>query len=281
MKIIKKAYGKINLTLEVESLNNRGLHSLKSIMQSIELHDTLTFESRSDLNIELSGNRDDLSYGEDNLIVKAAKLLRAVTGVMRGVTITLNKEIPVAAGLGGGSSNAATTLLALNYLWDVDWPIGKLVTLGSYIGADVPFCIIGGTCFVEGTGEKVRPIPSLPKTSLLVIKPDFGLSTKTVYDEFDKMQESYSNNGYSEKMEAAITKGIDYRQYLNNDLEKVTIALYPEINNWIKNMREYCETVLMSGSGPTLLAFVENDFIKRAYNEIKSQMKFVHITNTL
>ncbi|AMP21094.1 hypothetical protein AZF37_07900 [endosymbiont 'TC1' of Trimyema compressum] len=281
MKIVKKAYGKINLTLEVEPLNNRGLHPLNSIMQSIALHDTLTFESRSDLNIALSGNRDDLSYGEDNLIVKAAKLLRAVTGVMRGVTITLNKGIPIAAGLGGGSSDAATTLLALNCLWDVDWPIGKLVTLGSRIGSDVPFCIIGGTCFVEGTGEKVRPIPSLPKTSLLVIKSDFGVSTKTVYDEFDRMGENYLNKGYSEKMEVAITKGIDYRQYLTNDLEKATRALYPEINSWIQDVKESCETVLMSGSGPTLLAFAENDFIKKAYNEIKNKIKFAYITNTL
>ena len=281
MKIVKKAYGKINLTLEVESSKNNGLHSLKSIMQSITLHDILTFESRSDLKIALSGNTGNLSYGEDNLIVKAAKLLRAATGVMRGVTIVLKKEIPIAAGLGGGSSDAAATLLALNCLWDINWPIGKLVALGSCIGSDVPFCIIGGTCFVEGTGEKVRPITSLPKTSLLIIKPDFWVNTKTVYDEFDRMCKNYSNKRYSEKMETAIGKGIDYRQYLINNLEEAIISLYPEINSWIKDMKESYEFVLVSGSGPTLIIFIKNDLIKKAYNKIKNQIKFANITNTL
>lgn len=287
MKIVKKAYGKINLTLEIKPFkhNNRGLfkglHSLKSIMQSIELHDTLTFESRSDLDIVLNGNRDDLSYGEDNLVVKAAKLLRAVTGIMKGVTITLNKEIPISAGLGGGSSDAATTLLALNSLWGIDWPIGKLVALSIHIGSDIPFCIIGGTCFVEGIGEKVRPIISLPRTSLLVIKPDFEVSTKTVYDKFDKIRENYSEKRYSENMELAINKGLDYRQYLINSLEKATIAIYPEINSLIKEIKENCKTVIMSGSGPTMLAFAENDYIKKVYDKIKSKVKFVSITNTV
>ena len=199
MKIVKKAYGKINLTLEVGQLNPIGLHPLKSIMQSIALHDTLTFESRTDSIIELRGNRDDLSYGDDNLIIKAAKLFREVTGVVAGVSITLNKQISIAAGLGGGSSDAAATLLALNVLWGVEWPIGKLVVLGSRLGSDVPFCIIGGTCFVEGTGEKVRPISSLPKTSLFVVKPEFGVSTRTVYEGFDKMYKNHEYYGFSEK----------------------------------------------------------------------------------
>ena len=247
-------------------------------MQSIALHDTLTFESRSDSIIELKGNRKDLSYGEDNLIIKAAQLFRMATGVVKGVSITLNKQIPIAAGLGGGSSDAAVTLLALNSLWAVEWPIGNLVMLGSQIGSDVPFCIIGGTCVVEGTGEKVRPIPSVPKTSVLVIKPDFGVSTKKIYNEFDVMYNNHIKPEFSVKMEDAIIRGNDYKQYVSNDLEKVTKVLYPEVSDWIRKMKQSFETVIMSGSGPTILVFGEKGFINNAYNEIKNQTKFTHVT---
>ena len=153
--------------------------------------------------------------------------------------------------------------------------------LGSQIGSDVPFCIIGGTCVVEGTGEKVRPIPSLPKTSLLVIKPDFGVSTKSIYNGFDEMFRDYSSPGFSVKMEEAITRGQDYKKYLSNDLEKVTKILYPEVSDWIQKLKQSFETVIMSGSGPTILVPFEKDYINKIYNEIKNQTKFIHITNTI
>lgn len=281
MKICKKAYGKINLTLEVGPLRTDGFHDIRSIMQNIELHDTLIFEDRDDQKIVLTGNRDDLSYGSDNLIIKAANLLKDAAGVQKGVQIFLDKKIPIAAGLGGGSSDAAATLLALNSLWGIDWPIGKLVLLGSQIGSDVPFCIIGGTCVVEGRGEKVRPINSIPKTEILVVKPDFGVSTKKVYEKFDEIPKKPETINVTKMMEKAILESKTYKVYLSNDLECVTKGLYPEVNQWFELFNQKNSYALLSGSGPTILGFIENGFINKLYDEIKNQTKFICITNTL
>ena len=181
-----KAYGKINLTLEVLGLREDGFHEIKSIMQTIDIFDVLYFEKIPENTIKLAGNSQEIPYDDSNLIVKAARLLKDRYQIKEGVSIYLEKRIPVEAGLAGGSSDCAATLKGLNQLWDLKLSTEKLMELGGILGSDIPYTILGGTALVEGRGEKVLKIKDISEREILVVKPDFGVSTKRVYEEVDK-----------------------------------------------------------------------------------------------
>ncbi|MDD2371808.1 MAG: 4-(cytidine 5'-diphospho)-2-C-methyl-D-erythritol kinase [Firmicutes bacterium] len=273
-----KAYGKINLTLEVLGLRVDGYHEIRSIMQNIELHDNLTFENNSDGTIELTGNCKLLEYNEKNLIYKSAKALLDYNDKGMGVRIYLDKRIPLEAGLAGGSADAAATLIGLNNLWELNLSIDELISIGSQIGSDIPFCLVGKTALVEGRGEKVTSLKSPSKEKLLIVKPEFGASTKLIYSKYDELDKKNKLNNTDLMINEIINEG-DYKRYLYNDLEKVTAKVYPEVKEILDIMHQECEYAIMSGSGPTCLAFGDEKAINLLYDIFKVKYKDVLITS--
>lgn len=272
-----KAYGKINLTLEVLGLQADGFHEIKSIMQSIDLHDEIIMEETDDGKISLAGSSKELRYDDSNLIMKSARMLQSKYGIGKGASIFLKKKIPIEAGLAGGSSDAAGTLIGLNKLWKLNLSPEELSEIGERIGSDIPFTIFGGTALAEGRGEKITKLRSIEEEGLLIVKPDFGASTKRIYNEVDK---NFKSRGisYTDLMLEAINKGKNYKGYLHNDLAEATIKLYPEVNSILEKFKDEGVLGLTSGSGPTCYCFSDNDSIKKLYNYFSKKYKNVFIT---
>ena len=272
-----KAYGKINLTLEVLGLQADGFHEIKSIMQSIDLHDEIIMEETDDGKISLAGSSKELRYDDSNLIMKSARMLQSKYGIGKGASIFLKKKIPIEAGLAGGSSDAAGTLIGLNKLWKLNLSPEELSEIGERIGSDIPFTIFGGTAVAEGRGEKITKIRSIEEEGLLIVKPDFGASTKRIYNEVDK---NFKSRGisYTDLMLEAINKGKNYKGYLHNDLAEATIKLYPEVNSILEKFKDEGVLGLTSGSGPTCYCFGDNDSINKIYNYFSKKYKNVFIT---
>lgn len=277
-----RAYGKINLSLDVLGLRPDGYHELSSVMQSIGLADDLVFRPNTSGEINFDCT-DPALAGEDNLVVKAARLLKERFGVARGVDIHLVKKLPVAAGLGGGSSDAAVTLQALNYLWDLGLPLSHLVALGRELGADVPFCLVGGTALAQGIGERLTILPPLPRLWLVLVKPGIGLTAGEVYRRWDELE--YRTDGYTAGVLRAIERG-DREQLLQamgNDLERVVRGLVPEV---VQIFRELADggaaRALVSGSGPTVLGFVESEEEAAALcRKLSRKYPEVYVTHTI
>ena len=272
-KIIKEAYAKINLGLDVLRRREDGYHEVKMIMQTVDIHDTLTFVKREEPGIVLAVDDQELSTDSDNLIYKAAKLLLEKAGVTQGVEISLQKRIPIAAGMAGGSSDAAATLSGLNELFSLGYSLEELQALGVTLGADIPYCLMGGTALSEGIGEILTRLPSPPQCSLVVAKPDINVSTKFVYENLHADTLSYHPDidGMVQAINAGDLKGTTDR--LGNVLETVTIREYPIIDN-IKDVMKKAgaENTLMSGSGPTVFGiFTKEDRAKEAAQQIREQ----------
>lgn len=253
-----KAHAKINLTLDVLARRPDGYHEVEMVMQSIDLHDTLEIQPQpGEVSLTVSGV--PVTNSEDNLIIKAAHLLQKEVGSQVGASIHLHKEIPVAAGLAGGSTNAAATLRGLNEVWELGLNQEQLMSLARRLGADVPFCLLGGTAIARGIGEKLTPLPAAPPFGVILIKPPFGVSTAEVYGGLDL------NNLGKRPNTAALTGVLQQgelprvAQELCNVLESVTLKLYPELRMIKEQLIEAgCEGSLMSGSGPTLFGLTEN-----------------------
>ena len=171
MKIERKAYAKINLGLDVTGVREDGYHIVKMIMQNVDLYDTLTFEDNDSGEIVLTASTDKIETDERNLICKVAKQLKEKFDVKKGVTMHLVKRIPVAAGMAGGSTDGAATYLALNELWELGLSKKELCELAVSLGADIPYCIMGGTALAEGIGEELTPISDMPDCHLVIAKP--------------------------------------------------------------------------------------------------------------
>lgn len=251
--LVRKAYGKINLGLDVLRKREDGYHDVRMIMQTVDLCDTLTFVKRGDDKILLTSDRRELPNDENNLIYKAAKLLFSYKQMSCGVSIHLVKKIPIAAGMAGGSADAAATLCGLNDLFELGLSTGELLELGVQIGADVPFCIVGGCALSEGIGEVLTPIVSPLRCELVLAKPDIHVSTKYVYEQLrvDALKSHPDIDGIRRAMESGDLGGMCSR--LENVLETVTAAKY-EIIGDIKRelLRQGAENAMMSGSGPTV-----------------------------
>lgn len=278
-KLRAKSYAKVNLSLDVKGKRDDGYHIVNMVLQSIDLCDKLEFEINSDIVFECD-NKYIPSDGS-NLIVKAANLLKREFGGY-GALIRLNKNIPAAAGLAGGSSNAAATLVALNKLWDLNIDLPMLKQLAVSLGADVPFCIEGGTKVASGIGDVLLDIKT-PQLKLLIVKPPLFVSTKDVYTEYDKLD--FIENNYTIKMIDAINSDsiACICRSLGNDLERVTIKNYPIIGEIKKKMIERgASGTLMSGSGPTVFGIFDNwDSLNMAYNAFLNEGFFVYIANTI
>lgn len=257
-KLIKKAYGKINLGLDVLRRRPDGYHEVKMIMQMVDIYDTLTFEKREDNQIVLSANREDIPCDESNLIYKAAKLLFDYKQVSYGVNIHLEKRIPVAAGMAGGSTDAAAAFTGVNELFELGVSQKELMELAVKVGADVPYCILGGCALSEGIGEVLTPLPNPPYCEMVIAKPDINVSTKYVYENLNlpELKKHPDIDGIKAAIEAGNLEGVIER--LENVLESVTVKKYGIIQDIKDEMISLgASNAIMSGSGPTVFGFFD------------------------
>lgn len=267
-----KAYAKINLGLDVVRKLENGYHEVKMVMQTVGIYDVLEFE-RAESGIVITTDSGELPTGEDNLIYKAAKLMIETYRITEGVKIHLEKHIPIAAGMAGGSTDAAATLKGMNRLFDLGCTLRDLMELGVKIGADVPYCVMGGTALAEGIGEKLTPLAPAPDCYVLVAKPDINVSTKYVYEHLDAQEivKHPDIDGMVEAIAEESLQGILDR--MENVLETVTVSAYPVIQTIKDRMKELgAINSLMSGSGPTVFGiFVEKDMARRAYDKLEEE----------
>ena len=269
--IERKAYAKINLGLDVVRRLPNGYHEVRMIMQTVGICDVLTFK-KADTGITLLVDNEELPTDGNNLICKAAKMLLETAGIQGGVSITLEKHIPIAAGMAGGSTDAAAAFLGINELYEIGYTIEQLKELGVKIGADVPYCIQGGTALAEGIGEVLQALPTPPTCHLVIAKPDINVSTKFVYENLRANELEYHPDidGMIHALKNGDLKGITDR--LGNVLETVTVPAYPIIDEIKKTMMGAgAEGSLMSGSGPTVFGlFTDLEKANHAAEMIKS-----------
>lgn len=277
-----KALAKINLGLDVLGRRENGYHDVRMIMQSVCLYDEVKIEKTKEEGISVSTNLSFLPTGEDNIAYKAAKLLRDEFRIDEGVKITLNKHIPVAAGLAGGSSNAAAVLFGMNRLFRLGLGRQELMDRGVRLGADVPYCIMRGTVLAEGIGEELRPLPKMPKCTVLIAKPPVSVSTKGVYEALDaeEITEHPDIDGIIVGLEKGNLKEI--AGAMGNVLEKVTVPMHPIIEDIKDEMKKAgALNAMMSGSGPTVFGLFESrGQAKEAQRQIreKSLARQVYVT---
>jgi 4-diphosphocytidyl-2-C-methyl-D-erythritol kinase len=257
-EIILAAKAKINLTLDVLGKRADGFHEVAMIMQSLELADRIVIREADSLSLETDDER--LPADESNLAYKAALLLMQEYGIRRGAHIRLEKNIPLAAGLAGGSSDAAAVIKGLARLWDLPLTPADLHRLGACLGSDVPFCFSGGTALATGRGEVIRQLPDLPPRPVVLAKPPIGVATAHVYQNY--RQEAVNKRPDTEKVLTAVRhsdwKTIDCN--LVNVLETVTIKEHPEIAAIKEVMAaQGAAGCLMSGSGPTVFCLVDDE----------------------
>ncbi len=272
-QIIRKAYAKINLGLDVLRRRADGYHEVKMIMQTVGIYDVLTFAKCKEPGIWLTVNQSELPCDKDNLIYKAAMLVMQTYDIKEGVKIELQKNIPIAAGMAGGSTDAAAVFHGLKELFDLPMDIRKMQQLGVKIGADVPYCIVGGTALSEGIGEILTQLPSPPKAYLVIAKPDINVSTKFVYENLhaDRLTEHPDIDGMADALKQGDLKGITDR--MGNVLATVTEKEYPIIVQIKELLKEQgAENALMSGSGPTVFGiFTQKECAQRAHDAVIEQ----------
>lgn len=247
------AYAKINIGLDVLRKREDGYHDVCMIMQSVELHDTLHIKKSNRPGISINSNSIYVPNDKRNLVYKAAALFLEANSINSGLHITLDKRIPVSAGLAGGSTDAAATLKGLNSLFGCDISDADLMKLGVKIGADVPYCIMLGTALSEGIGEKLTALPPMPDCDILLVKPNVSVSTKFVYESL-RLNDKLSHPDIPAMKEALSAGDLETMAgKMDNLLQSVTIGLYPVIDEIKKHMKNLGAIVsLMSGSGPTV-----------------------------
>ena len=279
--ISMKAYAKINLGLDVIGKLENGYHEVRMIMQSVDLYDKITVTRNDSGKITIKTNLSFLPTGPDNLVYKAADLLRQEFGIKDGIYIDLYKFIPVAAGMAGGSTDGAAVLKAVNQLFDLKLTDEELMERGAKLGADIPYCIMGGTALAEGIGEKLTKLPDCPRCYVVIAKPGISVSTRFVYENLvlDENTNHPDTDGMIKCIENNDIDGVAAR--LCNVLESVTEKEYPIIADIKKDMLSHgAINALMSGSGPTVFGIFKdkekaekcNDFFRRGRKARNSYM---------
>lgn len=279
-----KARAKINIGLDVLGKRPDGYHDVRMVMQTIGIYDRLIITKIPEEEIRIKSNLAFLPLNENNLIYKAIKLLKEVYGFKGGVEVDLNKFIPVAAGMAGGSTDAASTMFGLNKLFELNMSMSRMMQLGVKLGADVPYCVMRGTALAEGIGEKLTRLTPMPHCWLLVAKPPVNVSTKLVYDSLDMSEvvEHPDIDGIIEAIDAQDVAGIAAK--MGNVLEQVTIPLYPIIDVIKQDMIEHgALNAMMSGSGPTVFGIFPDEQTAlscQAFLKAKGDARQVYITET-
>lgn len=274
---------KINLTLDVLGKRPDGFHEVEMIMQSIELHDLIEIREISH-GLKLTTDHPLLREGSVNIAHKAAGIFMEACGIDKGVQIHLQKKIPVAAGLAGGSTDAASVLVGLNKLWEVGLTDQELMALGAKLGSDVPFCILGGSALATGRGEKITRLPDSPEMWLVLVKPPIEVSTAEVYGHFDSRQVAQRPD--TAKMMRALRQREtgEIRKSLVNVLESVTLKRFPIVSEIKEIMaNQGIDYPLMSGSGPTVFGFTETRLAaEETMNRLQERLPgmFVQVSRT-
>jgi len=280
MKI--KAYAKINWHLAVEGQRADGYHELDMLMQRVDLFDLLEIEPADGLHLFIDGDAL-LQADESNLVLRAARALQNASGTQLGARMILNKGIPLGAGLGGGSADAAATLMALNDMWELDYPIEELQAIGLTIGADIPYCLEARPARVQGIGEFIKPFPLDKIYHLLILKAEKGLSTKEVFTLFDK-QRTRQRPSATDQVIATLSAGrlCLLKSLAYNDLQAPAITLLPEIQGAIDSLYALgAEFAQMSGSGAAVYgAFSNQAEALKAYEALKYSYAFCRLCST-
>ncbi|WP_300277201.1 4-(cytidine 5'-diphospho)-2-C-methyl-D-erythritol kinase [Peptacetobacter sp.] len=278
-----KCRAKINLSIDILGKLENGYHLVEMIMQSIDLYDILDINERNDGKIILTSENKEIPLDETNIIYKAATLLKEEMNIKKGAEIVIDKKIPVAAGMAGGSTDAAGTLIALNKIWKLNLDEKQLKEIGFKLGADVPFCISGGAVLAENLGEKLTNIKGLDDNLfILICKPELFVSTKEVYNKFDMSNVSKRpNNKYLiECLEKNDTKSL--AKNMCNVLEFVTSSMHPEIED-IENTIKKTNVLgtMMSGSGPTVFGIFDiKEEAEKAKKELLKKYKQVYVVRS-
>lgn len=270
LKLLVKAPAKINLSLDVLGKREDGYHEVEMIMTTIDLADRLELTLLDKDEIKIVSHNRFVPDDHRNLAYQAAHLLKNRFNVKQGVSIAIEKVIPVAAGLAGGSSDAAAALRGLNKLWQLGLTIDELAEIGAEIGSDVSFCVYGGTALATGRGELIQALPAPPTCWVILAKPFIGVSTAEVYRRLNKQ-------GLKHPQTLAMIKAIEDQSYtdvcahLSNVLESVTLKMHPEVNQIKEQMQRFgADAVLMSGSGPTVFGLAQHDSrMHRIYNGLR------------
>ena len=277
-----KAYGKVNISLDIVGKREDGYHLLSMIMQNIDLYDEINIE-KQECGISLSCNKNYVPTDNRNLAYKAAEIFKEKYDIKDGVKIDIEKNIPVSAGLAGGSTDAAAVLKAMNKMFNINATKEELMELGLKLGADIPYCINGGTALCEGIGEKITTLPPFKDKILVLVKPSFGVSTKEVYKSFnlDRVKVHPKTESLIEAMEQ------DNLYYVANNmknlLENVTLRKHNILIKIKEDMNRYGAVgSMMSGSGPSVFAFFD-DMLKaqRCYEKMKENYREVFLTRTI
>lgn len=282
-KLELKALGKINLGLDILGRRENGYHDVRMVMQTVYLYDRVILEKTRETGIEISTNLSYLPVNENNIAYKAAELLQREFGIREGIRISLEKHIPVAAGMAGGSSNAAAVLFGMNRMFDLGLSEEGLKERGVTLGADVPYCIMRGTVLAEGIGEILTPLPPLPKCYVLIAKPPLSASTKTVYEKIDR--EGIKGHPDIDGILAGLREGDLDRVAgsMGNVLEQVMLEEHPVLQR-IKDVMvgSGALNAMMSGSGPTVFGiFTSRGRARAAAARLKRQtpVKQAYVTN--
>lgn len=267
-----KAYAKINLGLDVLRRRPDGYHEVRMIMQTVGIHDDLEFTRLADDRIVITVDQEELPADESNLIYKVAKRMKEEFGISEGICVKLTKRIPIAAGMAGGSADAAATIHAVDALFGLGLSLKEKQAFGVKLGADIPYCLMGGTALSEGIGEILTALPDVPEAALVIAKPDLDVSTKFVYENLhaDQLEEHPDIDGMAESIRQGDLDGVTSR--LGNVLETVTCRHYPVIEKMKELLKANgADNALMSGSGPTVFGiFSDDEKAERAHRAMEA-----------
>jgi len=278
------SYAKVNLYLRVLKKLKSGYHNIQSVMQLVELHDNISFERLKEDRIVIESSNKEIE-GKNNLAYDAALLLKNKFKIEMGIKINIEKNIPIASGLGGGSSNAANTLIALNKLWGLKLNQKKLIDLASEIGSDVPFFIEGEAAIVEGIGNKIKQLKKSMSINIVLINPGIRISTTKAYKQLDKSKPKPDNKKNVKDLVKAIGKK-DIKKIaenMYNDFDELIEKKHNIIGEIKKNLRKFdALKSMVIGSGPTVIGLFDSIYTAReAYFKLKDIYPFVYLTKTI
>lgn len=258
--MLEKSYAKINLRLKVVGINDDNYHLLQMVNTKINFYDVLKFKKTKEkiINVYMKDVKQ-----EENLVYRVASYMFNKYSLPGGLDIKIKKNIMIGAGLAGGSANAATTINAINKLYNLNLNIDEKREIASRFGTDIIYCLDNYPALVEGIGEKIKPFNISTKQNILIINPNIIIATKDIYNQYDALYK------YSAPLDKEVLESLDLKKLLENDLEQVVFVKYPQILNLKKQVLEYSSNVLMSGSGSTIYVIDELKTLKKIYKEIK------------
>lgn len=280
--MLLKSYAKINLYLKIGKRLKSGYHNIQSLMQLVELHDNISFEKLNEDMIIVQSNNPDLE-SKENLAYKAASILKEGFKVKEGVRINIEKNIPMSAGLGGGSSNAANSLVILNKMWGLGLSQNKLISLGAQIGSDVPFFVAGKTALVEGAGDKIRPLRKSLSINLVLVNPGIKVSTSWAYKRFDKDKLKSNKKNVKEMIKAINKKDVKkISENVYNDFDAIIEKKFKIVGGIKASFKKFGALgSMVCGSGPTVFGLFDSIYPAReAYFKLKDLYPFVFLTKT-